>query len=121
MGYAVLESYSRVLESVASAVMCRIDDVLQADSLAQNSSSESNRKISLERTDSEALACSMTLMDFIGWGSDQGDDKKKMKAGEFDGSKEKLMIRTSAPESRRLSYLERLENWGGVRSPTSRH
>ncbi|KAA8540405.1 hypothetical protein F0562_024676 [Nyssa sinensis] len=35
---AILESYSRILESLAFTVLSRIDDVLQADSAARNSS-----------------------------------------------------------------------------------
>ncbi|CAI9758984.1 unnamed protein product [Fraxinus pennsylvanica] len=36
VGHSILESYSRVLESLANTVMSRIEDVLYADSLAQD-------------------------------------------------------------------------------------
>lgn len=39
MGQAILESYSRIIESRAHTVMSRIEDVLQADATAQNPSS----------------------------------------------------------------------------------
>ncbi|GAB2217982.1 hypothetical protein Droror1_Dr00001197 [Drosera rotundifolia] len=40
VGHAVLESYSRVLESLASTVLNRIDDVIYADDLARKASTE---------------------------------------------------------------------------------
>ncbi|KAE8687863.1 Rho guanine nucleotide exchange factor 8 [Hibiscus syriacus] len=38
VGHAILESYSRVIESLAFTIMSRIEDVLHADSLKQRSS-----------------------------------------------------------------------------------
>ncbi|GAB4852598.1 hypothetical protein Ancab_016812 [Ancistrocladus abbreviatus] len=137
VGHAVLESYSRVLESLASAVMGRIDDVLYADNLARNSSTESNGKLSpsnfeemSEKTGSDEAPGSMTLMDFMGWNLDQGDDAKKSNSTDDideclkDTEKEKIML-SKTPDhpnsNKKVSYLERLENWGGMRSPTARH
>ncbi|KAL8138175.1 hypothetical protein V2J09_004176 [Rumex salicifolius] len=124
VGHAVLESYSRVLESLASAVMCRIDDVLHADTVAHNVSTESNKKMSLERVNSEALPGSMTLLDFMGWSVEQGEDVKKVDVGDKneDGDVDSNSKNKIPPqETKKISYLERLENWGGMRSPTARH
>ncbi|GAB4839223.1 Rop guanine nucleotide exchange factor 12 [Ancistrocladus abbreviatus] len=132
VGHSVLESYSRVLESLASAVLGRIDDVLYADNIARNSSTESNGKQSppnveetIEKTCSEEVPGCMTLMDFMGWSFDQGDNVKKSNStGDLDEylkdpEKEKFMV-SKTPDSKKVSYLERLENWGGMKSPTAR-
>ncbi|GAB2268274.1 Rho guanine nucleotide exchange factor 8 [Dionaea muscipula] len=136
VGHAVLESYSRVLESLASTVMNRIDDVLYADNQARNSSTESNGKQSpsqpeekTEKPNLEDAPGSMTLLDFMGWDFEQGEDgKKSNSAGDLDeflkDDNEKNML-SKTPDnitaSKKISYLERLENWGGMRSPTARH
>ncbi|KAE8735390.1 Rop guanine nucleotide exchange factor 11 [Hibiscus syriacus] len=46
VGLAILESYSRVLESLAYSVMSRIEDVLHADSLTRASSSPARSEMS---------------------------------------------------------------------------
>ncbi|KAL9261158.1 Rho guanine nucleotide exchange factor 8-like protein [Drosera capensis] len=132
VGHAVLESYSRVLESLASAVINRIDDVLYTDNIARNSSTESDGKQSQSEHEEKMNLedpSSMTLMDFMGWNTDQGDDVKKSNStGDLDqflkGGNEKLML-TKTPyhiiTSKKISYLERLEKLGGMRSPTARH
>lgn len=50
VGYAILESYSRTLESLAFAVLSRIEDVLHADAVAcdPNKRTKSRRRPSLE-------------------------------------------------------------------------
>ena len=50
VGYALLESYSRTLESLAFAVLSRIEDVLHADAVAcdPNKRTKSRRRPSLE-------------------------------------------------------------------------
>ncbi|KAL8153198.1 hypothetical protein V2J09_010958 [Rumex salicifolius] len=125
VGRAVLEGYSRVLESFATAVMCRIDEVLDADSVYRNMSSGSSKNMRVERTSFEEPAGAVTLLDFMGWSVDQGDDQNKVKPGDFDGDNaevnEKVMSKTPPPEARRMSYLERLEVLGGIRSPRARH
>ncbi|KAI7725731.1 hypothetical protein M8C21_016610, partial [Ambrosia artemisiifolia] len=47
VGHAVLESYSRILESLAHKVLSRIEDVQHADALTQNPSSRSLKLNSL--------------------------------------------------------------------------
>ncbi|KAL9242353.1 hypothetical protein vseg_016362 [Gypsophila vaccaria] len=126
VGHAVLESYSRVLESLASAILNRIDDVIYADSMASRSSlSGSSEILSPPQfdTDTPSSPSSITLSDFMGWNVDQGEKLKSSgKFGEFlkQHENEKLMGKTP-PEQKKISYLERLEQWGGLRSPTARH
>ncbi|XP_010323589.1 rho guanine nucleotide exchange factor 8-like [Solanum lycopersicum] len=93
VGHSVLESYSRVLESLAYTVTSRIEDVLYADSVAQdpslaiakwnrsaNSSPQKRQSVvSTPKEEFERLSCtaetpnSMTLFDFMGWNMEQGD------------------------------------------------
>ncbi|XP_061367535.1 rop guanine nucleotide exchange factor 12-like [Gastrolobium bilobum] len=138
VGQAVLESYSRILESLAFTVLSRIEDVLHADLLTQNPPQAGRRSIvrnpvpkpektptPREEVDKGAEeAGSMTLSDFMGWSNDQGDSdiKKDLFAVSDDlckdldnGKPQKL------PEivtDKKVTYLETL---GGMRSPTSRH
>ncbi|KAJ1433969.1 PRONE domain [Sesbania bispinosa] len=129
VGQAVLESYSRILESLAFTVLSRIDDVLQADYQTQNPAGK--RRISVskpsprEETDrsSTEMQGSMTLSDFMGWDSDQGEsDMKKDPLGvsddlckDIDAKQQKL---SNVVTNKKGSYLE---NLGVMRSPTSRH
>lgn len=133
MGQAVLESYSRILESLAFTVLSRIEDVLHADYLTQNPPQSSRRSVSrntnpkpdksptpkeeVEKGGSET----MTLSDFMGWSSDHGDsDAKKDPSDDFyndmdSGKPPKL---PDIVTDKKVSYLETL---GGMRSPTARH
>ncbi|GMH03302.1 hypothetical protein Nepgr_005141 [Nepenthes gracilis] len=136
VGHAVLESYSRVLESLASAVMGRIDDVLYADDLAHNSPTESNGKQSpwhceekVENPTTEETPSSKTLRDIMNWNLHQGDDAKKSNSmADIDEHLKEENEKHTASKTRHLfhakkkiSYMEWLENWGGIRSPTARH
>ncbi|XP_045804730.1 rop guanine nucleotide exchange factor 12-like [Trifolium pratense] len=130
VGHAVLESYSRILESLAFTVLSRIDDVLQADYQTQNP----KKRISVsmpspspkEETDkvSTELPGSMTLSDFMGWGPDQPDSDTKNDS--FDLTDDFCKDIETKPgqklpavvTNKKVSYLETL---GVVRSPTSRH
>ncbi|XP_021741505.1 rho guanine nucleotide exchange factor 8-like [Chenopodium quinoa] len=118
VGHAVLESYSRVLESLAAAILNRVDDVIYADALAAKASGgESDENLS------PGTPASMTLLDFMGWNVDQGEPAKKS-PGDFDEflkEQEHEKIMTKTPENKKISYLEKLEHWGGLRSPTARH
>ncbi|XP_021903166.1 rho guanine nucleotide exchange factor 8-like isoform X2 [Carica papaya] len=125
VGQAILESYSRVIESLAFTVMSKIEDVLYADYKAQSSSPVVSDK---SQTDSEPwrspipkspvtreevdklvsaeTPTSMTLSDFMGWNPDA--DKAMHKP-------------PLSPTPKKVSYLERLENLTSLRSPTDRH
>ncbi|KAJ1690854.1 hypothetical protein LUZ63_015009 [Rhynchospora breviuscula] len=130
VGYAILESYARVLESLAFSVMSRIEDVLHADNIARNPSlKDSNRKNNSEttagpvkldpRVELEKLKgqpTSMTLWDFMGWQADEPEMKKK-EIDSFDDSLIKKPQNIAAPK--KFSYTEKVET--GLRSPTARH
>ncbi|XP_030487951.1 rop guanine nucleotide exchange factor 12 [Cannabis sativa] len=147
VGYAILESYSRVIESLASTVMSRIEDVLYADSVAQNpSSANSNGRLSMssspisltqmsqtsedeaEKLSSSDTPTSMTLSDFMGWSLSQGEadgGKKNDSKGNKDtllkqANDHKLVNKPANINTKKLSYLEKLENFS-LRSPTARH
>ncbi|KAK6774425.1 hypothetical protein RDI58_029664 [Solanum bulbocastanum] len=101
IGHSVLESYSRVLESLANTVMSRIEDVLYADSLTQDpslaieklnlSSADSSPQFPLSgmssprELEAEVLSSAAqtpaaetpTLSDFIGWSEELGDTGMK--------------------------------------------
>ncbi|KAK7402296.1 hypothetical protein VNO78_14449 [Psophocarpus tetragonolobus] len=129
VGQAVLESYSRILESLAFTVLSRIDDVLQADhqiqsqNLSRRSLSSVSRppKEEIDKGSAEAPG-SMTLSDFMGWGFDQGDldiqtdplaiSDDVYKDDEAKPQKLPMVV------TNKKSYLE---NLGVMRSPTSRH
>ncbi|KAK4370240.1 hypothetical protein RND71_009715 [Anisodus tanguticus] len=107
VGHVVLESYSRVLESLANTVMSRIEDVLYEDSVAQdpslaiakwNPSANSSPQQPLSgmstpkggESDMLSFAAetptSMTLSDFMGWNMEQGEEdiKKNHSTGNLE-------------------------------------
>ncbi|MFS7950466.1 putative PRONE domain, Rop guanine nucleotide exchange factor [Helianthus anomalus] len=134
VGHAVLESYSRVLESLAHKVMSRIEDVLHADNLVKNPSGDlkrnslkdsasrasgkfPNAKEELEKINYANAPTSMTLSDFMGWTLEQENESKEDLSNGNETAK--LGKQTLATNSKKLSYIERLETLGG-RSPSSR-
>ncbi|KAL3735867.1 hypothetical protein ACJRO7_024916 [Eucalyptus globulus] len=144
IGQAILESYSRVLESLAFTVMSRVEEVLHADYVAQNPSQvtatengfrdssplKESENFSSPREDAEKLASprtpsSMTLSDFMGWSLDQGDANLKKDLGgdellkDGDGKHMNKLFNVGTPK--KFSYIEKLERAGGLRSPTARH
>ncbi|KAH7865361.1 hypothetical protein Vadar_005644 [Vaccinium darrowii] len=143
VGHAVLESYSRILESLAYTVMSRIEDILHADSLAQNPSLGEQKRHPLrdsslvmaadkfpnateevEKLKSSDARTSMTLSDFMGWALDQGDgEMKKDSADDLvkDNDTKPLSKPKAVVTNKKLTYIEKLETLGGLRSPTARH
>ncbi|GAB4842236.1 Rop guanine nucleotide exchange factor 12 [Ancistrocladus abbreviatus] len=142
VGHAILESYSRILESLAHTVLSRIEDVLYADSFAQNPSLAQvkrpigNLQISssmkfpnageeIEKLNAAGTPTSMTLSDFMGWTLDQGESEMKRTGSEEDleelakdaDQKETGKLTVQIPK--KSSYIESLV--GGLRSPTARH
>ncbi|KAI3737628.1 hypothetical protein L2E82_27637 [Cichorium intybus] len=134
VGHAILESYSRILESLAHKVMSRIEDVMHADNLAQNPSGDPKRnplkdsasmasgkfpnaKEEVEKLNFSDAPTSMTLNDFMGWTLDQEKESK----GELSNgteTTEQLAKQPSATNSKKLSHLEKLDTGG--RSPPAR-
>ncbi|KAF5932089.1 hypothetical protein HYC85_028260 [Camellia sinensis] len=136
VGQAVLESYSRILESLAFTVMSRIEDVLQADNLERNpshgeqkqylqqDSSQVMREDKFRHTNDENDAQLDDIIRFHGLALDQGENETK-KDSTDNLLKEKDAKALSKPPNivtnKKLSYIERLETLGGLRSPTARH
>ncbi|KAK9148763.1 hypothetical protein Scep_007520 [Stephania cephalantha] len=142
VGQSILESYSRILESLAYTVISRIEDVLHADSLARNptQSQPKSRPLSidtnsmgtvkldateeLEKLNMMEVATSMTLSDFMGWQLDQEENEEKDDSTtnrlEVPAKDDKKIMTKLANivTNKKVSYIEKL---GGLRSPTSRH
>lgn len=139
MGQAILESYSRIIESLAFNVMSRIEDVLYADSRTQkllhgepnrNSAVDSSplTREEIDKWCSSETPNSRTLMDFIGWNLDKGatEMKKNNPTGNLDSYFKEENDRFKSKmgnvvTTKKMSYLEKLENLSGLRSPTARH
>lgn len=145
MGQAILESYSRVIESLAYTVLSRIEDVLYADSLTKNPSlAVCSRRFSLDSLpkseqespnseeemgnlhSSSETPPSMTLSDFMGWSSTKGELKKTNSTGDLEYYM-KENDEKSPSKSPKLAtpkknyYLEKLEYLNAIRSPIARH
>ncbi|KAG8058689.1 hypothetical protein GUJ93_ZPchr0002g23527 [Zizania palustris] len=135
VGYALLESYSRVLESLAYSVMSRIEDVLGADAAAQNLTATEAARRGVEVADAltarkldakeeleklnEAPA-SMTLYDFMGWHFDQDELMRKKEEGTLDEEGEAKLKKAPSLAPKKFSYVDSLAT-GGMRSPSARH
>ncbi|CAK8534006.1 unnamed protein product [Lathyrus sativus] len=145
VGQAILESYSRVIESLAYTVLSRIEDVLYVDSLTKNPSlASSGPTFSLDSSpvseqtspnseggsgslNSSDTPPSMTLSDFMGWNSNKvgSDLKRTNSANDLEDLKEKdEKAFTKSPKVRtpkKNYYLDKLECLNAIRSPLARH
>lgn len=129
-----MESYSRILESLAFTVLSRIDDVLFADKATRTPSTNGRRRSPLRQSpEPQAMVLpneepdrlstdtnsSMTLSDVMGWSLEQnGTTEKKDPYGFSDDlfkDKEKL---SNISTVKKPSYLD---NLAAMRSPTARH
>ncbi|KAI3463329.1 hypothetical protein Pfo_019992 [Paulownia fortunei] len=135
VGQAILESYSRIIESLAFTVLSRIEDVMHADSLARNPSSAEQKRFpfkepspimgseklpNAKEDNSAETPTSMTLLDFMGWNLDNGETETKKDLQDEVDTKH-LSKPPNIVTNKKISYIERLENLGGSRSPTARH
>ncbi|KAL0415222.1 UNVERIFIED_CONTAM: Rho guanine nucleotide exchange factor 8 [Sesamum latifolium] len=127
VGHAILESYSRIIESLAFTVLSRIEDVMHADALARGpSNAEQRRNHTKERPPKEdtehvnpaETPTSKTLLDFMGWNLDHGETET---AKDSNGDAKHLSKPENIVTNKKMSYIEKLENLGGLRSPTARH
>lgn len=146
MGQAILESYSRVIESLAFTVLSRIEDVLYCDTVTKNPSlAVSSRRFSLDSSqlagqnspDSEedmgnkhstGTPPSMTLSDFMGWSSNKGgsDMKKTNSTGDLEdymNEKDEKSINKSPKLTtpKKNYYLEKFDYLNAIKSPIARH
>lgn len=113
MGLSILESYSRVVESLAHTVMTRIKDVLYANSLVRTDRNQSEDFTTPSPTLGSAAA--LTLSDFISLNS----EKEMWKSGEkesYKGEEENIMIIREISSVKRFSYIDKVE-MVGFRSP----
>lgn len=131
MGQAILESYSRIIESLAFTVLSRIDDVMHADTLAKEPSiteqhvspvtqpdkSPSVSDESEKSNPSSTPTSKTTLLDFMGWGLDQEESTDAKKDLQSDVLTKDLSKPVDTVQ-KKMSYLERI---GDTRSPRSRH
>lgn len=135
VGHAILESYSRILESLAFTVMSRIEDVLHADAVTQNPSQTAPKRKPASETPPEKTPCkredngtetpvSMTLLDFMGWGQEQSENEpKKSSLGQSDELNADSDAKNgntpgNVVTNKKVSYVE---NLSAVKSPTARH
>ncbi|CAN6872003.1 unnamed protein product [Brassica oleracea var. botrytis] len=108
IGQAILESYSRVLENLASKIMSRIEDVLEADALvqrrlmaeAERRSAESEVESEYEETEkmeSAETPNSRKLSELIGWRL-SSDTKKHCSMSDIElfhkAEQEKTMVKS---------------------------
>ncbi|KAK5817151.1 hypothetical protein PVK06_022074 [Gossypium arboreum] len=124
VGHAILESYSRILESLAFNVMSRIEDVLHADSLAQTSSPQKSETYP-SSSDEDALRVSSsdtpTLSDFMGWGIASRRRSSTDLEIYFKGDNDKKLPKPPVSSTQKKSpNLEKLESLSGNRSPKGR-
>ncbi|KAM7255634.1 hypothetical protein ACFE04_008532 [Oxalis oulophora] len=129
VGQAVLESYSRILESLAFTVLSRIEDVLYADYITQNPNQAGCKRGSIKIPAGEEVGDSipktpsesMTLSDFMGWGFDQSEAQNDYMSPEEVIKETEVKALQKVKDvitNKKSSYLEAL---GGLRSPTARH
>uniref|UniRef100_A0ACD5VUN8 Uncharacterized protein n=1 Tax=Avena sativa TaxID=4498 RepID=A0ACD5VUN8_AVESA len=129
VGFAILESYSRVLESLAYNVMSRIEDVIVADNLAREKAKRDMPPGSeLAPTPQQApdMADSMTLLDFMGWNGDADGRGESPCAADQDQDQDqdqdpddgRLMKLPNIMTNLKNTYMDVL---GGHRSPPGRH
>ncbi|KAL0374362.1 UNVERIFIED_CONTAM: Rho guanine nucleotide exchange factor 8 [Sesamum radiatum] len=145
VGLSILESYSRVLETLANTVMSRIQDVLYADSQAQNPSLTATPKQSGNSMPSPTLSCyssqvaeaeklcsaaetptSMSLSDFMGWkvGLSETEIKKNHSNSNIESyaksEEDNMMAKPPNITTKKFSYIDKIE-MTILRSPTARH
>lgn len=136
IGLAIVESYSRVLESLAHTVMSRIEDVLEADQLAQDPEVAVCKRYVVKETESpkkeeEQNFClleerpkkqkaTVSLSEVMQWDIETNEPKKEKNDAPLKESSKKLLTRVSsmimANNKKTSSYLESL---GNTRSPTA--
>lgn len=116
MGLSVLESYSRVLESLANTVMSRIKDVLYANYLIEREKSPPGD----DYPSSPGLSCGaperFTLSDFISWDSDSYEKETGANTKAYCGKDEEMKIIRQLANIKKFSYTDTVE-MAGFRSP----
>ncbi|CAI0439116.1 unnamed protein product [Linum tenue] len=130
VGQAILESYSRILESLAFTVLSRIEDVLYADHCARNPSQVGPKSgpfsqagtPSYDEKDRSSMEGSspMTLLDFMGWDDGNDNDGDDGNGSGDEIQKEDAKVSEKLPNVVTNNKPSYLANLVGSRSPTSR-
>ncbi|RRT65460.1 hypothetical protein B296_00022781 [Ensete ventricosum] len=127
VGYSILESYSRILESLAFTVMSRIEDVLHADSATRDQSLAGSKTMpsvadeepiagiaspldpaeEIDKLNNMDANNSMTLSDFMGWQFDLDTQTQK----EDEDGKLVKQPPSIVVANNKLSNIEKLETW----------
>ncbi|CAO1947992.1 unnamed protein product [Urochloa humidicola] len=117
VGYAILESYSRTLESLAFAVLSRIEDVLHADAVACDPRrTKSRRRTSLECPALDSTAEAETAHhSTVRWQDQEpGDGERLPEASEANGGKLKRVPRVA---TKKFLYSQKIDSVAsGLRS-----
>ncbi|KAG2600874.1 rop guanine nucleotide exchange factor 9-like [Panicum virgatum] len=132
VGFALLESYSRVLESLAFNVMSRIEDVIQADNVAREKAKRDAPAEGAGRRDPQSNGgedddrSGTTLLDFMGWtgGDSEGrnDDCSPPPPPELPAQDDgRLMKLPNIMTNLKQTYMDKLDFLSGNRSPSARH
>ncbi|KAK3162003.1 hypothetical protein QOZ80_1BG0084070 [Eleusine coracana subsp. coracana] len=127
VGFALLESYSRVLESVAFNVMSRIEEVITADNHAREKAKKDAPPAAAEAREAgdELDESKTTLLDFMGWTGDseaKNDDSSPPPPPEAPAQDDgRLMKLPNIMTNLKQTYMDKLDFLGGHRSPTGRH
>ncbi|GMI93805.1 MATERNAL EFFECT EMBRYO ARREST 64, ROP (rho of plants) guanine nucleotide exchange factor 12 [Hibiscus trionum] len=124
VGQALLESYSRILESLAFTILSRIGDVLYADSVVRKPNQTTTKILPNSANPGSGNEGEkgnlMTLSDLLTWSAEQLEideeivDCKEERSREID---EKQMQNLHSVTTKK-TYVESL---GGVGSPKERH
>ncbi|KAG8636264.1 hypothetical protein MANES_16G114200v8 [Manihot esculenta] len=124
VGQAILESYSRTIESLAFTILSRIEDIFYSDSMTRTLKSVSDESSENEKPEEEtdklssAETTPLTLSDFMGWNVGTKKNYFHNTESHFKGEHDKKLKLIG---SKRFSYLEKLESLSVMRSPASRH
>jgi hypothetical protein len=134
VGFALLESYSRVLESLAFNVMSRIEDVIQADNVAREKAKKNapppadpaaGCRCPQEAGDDDDQSKQTTLLDFMGWTGDsegKNDDVSPAPPPELPAQDDgRLMKLPNIMTNLKQTYMDKLDFLSGNRSPSGRH
>ncbi|CAH8359062.1 unnamed protein product [Eruca vesicaria subsp. sativa] len=129
IGLAILESYSRVLESLAHTVLSRIEDVLEADQLihepevtvckeTESPKKEEEKDFCLLEERPKKHKAPISLSQVMQWNMEDYEQQKKDKnETPFKDSSKKLLTRVSSMINKKTSFY--LESLGTTKSPTA--
>ncbi|XP_047946717.1 rho guanine nucleotide exchange factor 8-like isoform X1 [Salvia hispanica] len=116
VGLAVLESYSRVLESLANTVMSRINDVLYANYLIEKAKSPPRDDYASSPGLITGTPERTILSDFISLDLDPSEEEKGADTEAYCGKDEEMKILRQLANIKKFSYTDTVE-MAGFRSP----